>query len=118
MRMVYALYGMGIVYNIYMYGMCVYLQYMYMIYVMYLCIFFYLSKVYSSNFGRVSIIDREPVGVRVAENRKNFRLLDLTIHTSEIMETKVCRVPGGGCDHEAYETGLKNGLGQLWNRKI
>ena len=24
------------------------------------------------------------------------------------METKVCRVPGGECGHEAYESGLKN----------
>ena len=34
------------------------------------------------------------------------------------METKVCRVPGGGCGHGAYVTGLKNGLDQLWNREI
>ena len=58
------------------------------------------------------------VVVRVAGKRKNFRLLYLTKHTSEIVETKVCRVTGGVCGHEAYAMGLKNGLGQLWNRKI
>ena len=61
------------------------------------------------------LIEQEPVGVRVAGKRKSFRLLYLTIHTSKVMETKVCRVPGGGRGHGAYETGLKNGLGQLWN---
>ena len=34
------------------------------------------------------------------------------------MKTKVCRVPSGGCGHGGYEIGLRNGLGQLWNRKI
>ena len=65
-----------------------------------------------------AIIEQEPVRVRVAGKQKNFRLLYLTIHKSDVMETKVCRVPGGGCGHGAYETGLKNGLGQLWNQKI
>ena len=63
-------------------------------------------------------IVQEAVGVRLAGKRKNFHLLYLTIHTSEIiMETKVCRLPGGGCGHEAcgcgheaYETGLKMAL--------
>ena len=53
------------------------------------------------------LLDREPVRVRVAGMRKNFRSLNLTIHTSEILEMKVCWVPGGGCGYEAYETGLK-----------
>ena len=61
----------------------------------------------------VDFIEQKPVWVRVAGKQKNFRLLYLTIHTSEVMETKVCRVPGGGCGHEAYETGLKSCLGQL-----
>ena len=60
-----------------------------------------------SLFVALLILEQETVGVRVAGKRKNFRLLYLTIHTSEVMETEVCRVPGGGCGHEAYETGLK-----------
>ena len=47
--------------------------------------------------------------VRVAENRKDFLICQITVCISGVTEMEVCWVSGGGCGRRTYLKGLEKG---------